>query len=256
MASNLSELSAGEIAAHVIRGELPRTVRRTLERYHAQRELNAITWIDEARVLEELVPSTSALARQSWGSSRASSRRQGQHRRRGYADDRGNCRPARLRGPGRATVLRVRAHDAVILGKANVHELALGCTSSNLATGTSAIPTTCRAFRAARAAAAAPPSPRASSRPGSVRTRRDPCASRGAAGRGVPSDAPPDDIPVEGLPLAKSSRHHQPRRGRCVTCSRASCDRAIDRPKPPRCFGSDSVCRDAITGRSPERSQN
>jgi len=132
--------SASDIAAHVIRGELRAEDQavRALESYRAQRDLNAVTWIDEDGVLE---------------AARAIDRR----RERGEAlgvlagvpviikdniDVAGMptaaATPA-LRGnvaQHDATVVqRLRECDAVIFGKANMHELALGCTSSNLATG-------------------------------------------------------------------------------------------------------------------------
>jgi Asp-tRNA(Asn)/Glu-tRNA(Gln) amidotransferase A subunit family amidase len=140
MASNLSELSVAEIAGHVIRGELRAEdyAAQALERYRAQRELNAITWIDEARVLEE---------------ARAVDLRRSRGERLGRLagvplvikdniDVAGMPTAAATRAlqnhiarNDALAVLRLREQDAVMFGKANMHELALGCTSSNLATG-------------------------------------------------------------------------------------------------------------------------
>jgi mandelamide amidase len=132
--------SASEIAAQVTRGELRAEdeAARALVCHREQRSLSAVTWIDEAGVLE---------AARDIDVRRARGERLGTLAGvpviiKDNIDVVGM--PTAAATPAlrdnvaerdAMLVQRLRECDAVLFGKANMHELALGCTSSNLATG-------------------------------------------------------------------------------------------------------------------------
>jgi indoleacetamide hydrolase len=137
---DLSNLTAVEAVRHIANGDLraEEYAMRLLERHRALKSLNALTWIDEARVLE-------------------AARAVDERRRRGVAlgplgglpvlikdniDVAGTPTAAASAGfkdnvrTGNAPVAqRLFDQGAVFFGKANMHELAGGGTCSNPATG-------------------------------------------------------------------------------------------------------------------------
>jgi Asp-tRNA(Asn)/Glu-tRNA(Gln) amidotransferase A subunit family amidase len=206
-------LSAGEIAMLVRRGELRAEdyAVKALERYRAQRHLNAVAWIDETHLQD-------------------AAGRIDQRRARG--EDLGPLAgvpviikdnidvagvptaagtPALRRNVAQQDAMivqRLRECDAILFGKANMHELALGCTSSNLATGVvrnphdpSRIPGGSSGGTAAAIAAGIVPAGLGTDTAGSVRI---PSALCGIAGLRPATLGDTRYHPLGGVPLASA----------------------------------------------------
>ena len=138
--SNAMDLSAREIAARVARGELSATkcARAALARVRAAAARNAVTDIDEARVLKD----AQAVDRRVERGERAGALAGVPFVVKDNVDVAGTATSAgtsllreqiaRRHAP---VVARLLGAGALLLGKTHMHELALGATSSNAATG-------------------------------------------------------------------------------------------------------------------------
>jgi len=178
---NATELTAAEAAWHINQGDLGAEVyaTRLLNRYRETKDLHAVTWIDEGRVMERARAVDQARSRGEKLGPLAGVPLiiKDNIDTVGFPTSAGNNILKRYSPRRNAPVVETLFRNGgILLAKGNMHELAAGATSSNVPFGFVRNPTIRGGFQAARAAALPLRSPRVLRRPGSARTPRGRCA--------------------------------------------------------------------------------